>query len=714
MNHKSRIIPLASACLFVCAVATLPALMMPHATAYFHAGISAYVVEGLLVKPTPTPEPTPSPAVSPTVAPSSTPSPTPEPANFDLEGKLKGLQELNLIKGQSIRLTGLSSGVTIISVPEDETTLNLENNPDGTVTFQARKPTESPFKIKAKRGSISVPLNGKDEITVTIADFLVSPNATILTGAPATPLSKVVTSPSSDFEPTVPLKFRATDPNFLTYNEESREFIGITATQEAEIEVKTSIGDIPFAPSTFRVKVTKRAGALSINGNGTNTLFVGGGRSILYAQVTNSDGTLASPQPAVTWDIETANDRQYVALTDQNTNTVQVAALKAPSDANHLVRIRARIAPLPDGTIIEPSTYPLFIRGERNVVGFKPISVRIDMLDDRTSKDLFGRVASNDYHVAKVRIVNDLTAPEGGGPASSIIFFSDALEVRVALEKKSKKKRNNESGWVPIDEYDIYRINNWKPCSPTQISSQKRMDTNVGFQACDLILTREINACKTEFLNVVGINEQNAKIAACEADVKLEHMACTREVEFRVAKGSCRPDDFDCINRFNFCEIGLDPRLPQINGQVIPFRPYVYQIVANTHDRRDDRSIRSMMFLGANLAASGTSFFTSFLTLGPGNDLPLALDKYQNLLLPTLGKLFPSMREVQRQNIISEVLPPLVDLPYGSDVSKYVFFPKRKIEGILPEHDVRISSISSYNIQARVGIVQKTAITQTP
>ena len=59
-------------------------------------------------------------------------------------------------------------------------------------------------------------------------------------------------------------------------------------------------------------------------------------------------------------------------------------------------------------------------------------------------------------------------------------------------------------------------------------------------------------------------------------------------------------------------------------------------------------------------------------------------DKYQNLMLPIAERLFPSMREVQRQNIITEVLPPLVEVPFGQDVSKYVFFPKKEIDGMLP------------------------------
>ena len=67
------------------------------------------------------------------------------------------------------------------------------------------------------------------------------------------------------------------------------------------------------------------------------------------------------------------------------------------------------------------------------------------------------------------------------------------------------------------------------------------------------------------------------------------------------------------------------------------------------------------------------------------------------------------MKEVQRQNIISEVLPPLVEVPFGQDVSKYVFFPKEKIGGVLPRYWVHISSISTYNIKVKVGRVVKDA-----
>ncbi|HVF30643.1 MAG TPA: hypothetical protein VNA22_06710, partial [Pyrinomonadaceae bacterium] len=498
-----------------------------------------------------------------------------------------------------------------------------------------------------------------------------------------------------------------TDPNFLTYDEVTKRFTGVDSTPATFVRVTNSIGSGSFAPSEFSVKVDKRLGTISINGNGTNSVFVGGARMLLYAQVTNADGTMASPQPAIKWSLAEENDNQYVALTNQSLNTIEVAALKPPSDLGHIVKVIAELAAsTPDGTQVDEASFPLFVKGERNIVDFREIKVRIDMLDTRTSKDLFGPVAQKEYHVAKIRIINDLSAPRGGGPASSVIFFSDALEVRVALEKKAKK----EGTWAPITADDVYYINNWDTCDEIRLKRDETEKTGIGNEACELIAARDKANCEVEFSATRSVATRQNQITSCKATAELNRLACRREIEIRIKEGNCSDGDLECKYRHRFCAVNqrqLTANQPLKNGQWIPFRPYLYQVVANTHDRRDERSLRSRIFLGANVVASGTSFFTSFLTLGPGSDLPLALDKYQNLLLPAMGKLYPSMKEVYRQNIVSEVLPPLVDLPYGSDVSKHVFFPKKEIDGILPGHYVRIVSVSSHLIESRVGIVHK-------
>jgi hypothetical protein len=98
---------------------------------------------------------------------------------------------------------------------------------------------------------------------------------------------------------------------------------------------------------------------------------------------------------------------------------------------------------------------------------------------------------------------------------------------------------------------------------------------------------------------------------------------------------------------------------------------------------------------------------TAIAVPGPSSDLPLGLDKFRNLLIPSFERLFPSMREVQRQNIISMAMRPLEEVPFGSDITRVVFFPKKPIKGAIPSTEIRIAGISISDSCAEVAVVKK-------
>lgn len=147
----------------------------------------------------------------------------------------------------------------------------------------------------------------------------------------------------------------------------------------------------------------------------------------------------------------------------------------------------------------------------------------------------------------------------------------------------------------------------------------------------------------------------------------------------------------------------------------VPYRPLTFDMVLNTQERRDSRSTRSRIFLMLNGFSTLSSVVTSIAVPGSSSDIPLGLDKFRNLLIPGMEKLFPSLNEVQRQNITSMVMRPLEEVPYGSDITRLLFFPKRAIEGVMinrPDGGARktqlkISAISSSDACAEVGIIQK-------
>ncbi len=624
------------------------------------------------------------------------------------------LKNVKLVEGQTL-IIKVDPTVTLDEL--DNAFLSLKFV-DGAYRLTGKGKSDVDVKLLAKSSGINIPINGgraDDGIPVAVAGISVQPVLDITRGGQVTIEGdgKTVSFDPSNFVPTVHLTYRSNRTDFAINGSQITALPTVTSTEATtsqlrpQVTISSDHGTYASdqTKNNFVVNLVTTAHKIQITPLSDPAVYLNGGNLLLNAQVYGDDGRPASPQPTVNWKIADA-DKQFINVPGSG-GTIFVTALKTPTDTDKTIKITASVDGFAD-TIND--FVSIFVRGKRNVVDFKPVKVRIDMLDQRTAADLFGRVASNDYHISKIRIVNDLASNIGGGAASSIIFFSDALEVRVELEKKLAKGGD----WAKLTSNDIYYINNWTDCNEEEAKIKANEDTDAGNLGCDLIAKEQNSECELEAADPSKASNDRL----CKAKTETDRFVCQRKVKFEVAKGSCG-DDIDCVNHFNFCKLNSknvsnDPDQAPRNAQWIPFRPFVYQVVANTHDARDARSIRSMIFLGANIAGSGLSFLTSILKVPQRTNLPAGLDKYQNLLLPAMAKLFPSLSEVQRQNIVSDVLPPLVEVPFGQDVSKYVFFPKKQIAGILPGHYVRIVSISSYNISVRVGIVQKGNIQQVP
>ena len=131
--------------------------------------------------------------------------------------------------------------------------------------------------------------------------------------------------------------------------------------------------------------------------------------------------------------------------------------------------------------------------------------------------------------------------------------------------------------------------------------------------------------------------------------------------------------------------------------------------MVNTVDRRDSRSVRSKVFRVLDFIGTGTSFVTSVAVPGPGSDLPLGLEKYRNLLLPGLDKIWPNYKEQNRQNIVSQAMKEIEEIPFGSDITRVIFIPKKTIHGMVRGHDARISEVCPYFFRIQVAIVSKNA-----
>lgn len=313
------------------------------------------------------------------------------------------------------------------------------------------------------------------------------------------------------------------------------------------------------------------------------------------------------------WDYVDDESKLRVVFAPSGQNMIRVTALPGTDSG------KAKLKALFNGAWhdLPEITIQTFI-----VTDFKPLQVRFDMVDQQTGRDLFGKKATDDFHIAKIRLFNKLRDSSNIG--NSILVYGESLEVNIALEIK---RENGKWETLKSGEYKDYFGN-------TNEDPPDNSDPNV----------------------------------------PKPFFPCTRTHQ----------PDF-----------------------IARYRPLTFEMVANTHDRRDDRSTRSRILLGMNSASSLVSFITAIAVPGPGSDLPLGLDKFRNLLIPSFERLYPNMRELQRQNILSMAMRQLEEVPFGSDITRIVFFPKKPIKGVVPGILIRIAGVSISDSCAEVAIIKK-------
>lgn len=146
--------------------------------------------------------------------------------------------------------------------------------------------------------------------------------------------------------------------------------------------------------------------------------------------------------------------------------------------------------------------------------------------------------------------------------------------------------------------------------------------------------------------------------------------------------------------------------VPACKG-LITYRPYTFEMIVNSGDPRYERTRRARTFRLLNGVGTLASFITSVAVPGPQSDIPLGLEKYSNLLIPGLQKLFPDIRDTQRQNIVSMTMKPIEEIPFGSDLSRVLFFPKGGFQGMLRGHETRISEICPHLFTIEVAVLDK-------
>jgi hypothetical protein len=491
------------------------------------------------------------------------------------------------------------------------------------IFIEGVKPTANPVRV-------TVTSNGRDIKTydVTVAEALdridlEQTSIVLREGDTYTLLQlplKVISKSNSDLKTTEGFKpkFFTTDAALASINADNTILTAVRAPTSSEPPPRLVIraADDPTREVSIPITINPAAATINLAAQ-SNVVFVN--KSATFgADVLDSQGNRVR-DAQIQWSVH-PDDQTSLAIMNAHDTQVTVQGLSVPKDG---VRLIATLAAPVQTEPVKPKTFFLNVKSA-NVTGFAPLQIRIDLVDEQTAKDLFGKKAADEFFISKIRLFNKLKN-QNGEFGDSILVYSESLELRVQLEMRDKKKGGD---WKKLttDDYKKY-FGEPEPFPP----------------------------------DVKGT-------PACQDNPHKDFVA--------------------------------------------RYRPYTFDIVANTHDRRDERSVRSRILTVANGLSTFASFVTTIAVPTSSNDTRLGLDQFKGLLVPSFEKLFPSLKEVQRQNIITMVMRPLEEIPFGSDVSRILFIPKSRLYGMMPDKVFRIGGVSTLGACAEVGIVKKAGSTQ--
>src|ERR1041385_8842799 len=79
----------------------------------------------------------------------------------------------------------------------------------------------------------------------------------------------------------------------------------------------------------------------------------------------------------------------------------------------------------------------------------KPLKTKLDIMDEKSATELFGKSTAKNYYVLKLRLINDLK-DNGKNKKASVIIYGNSLEVAVNLEKQAIKLGSKKQ-WAKVD-----------------------------------------------------------------------------------------------------------------------------------------------------------------------------------------------------------------------------------------------------------------------
>jgi hypothetical protein len=557
----------------------------------------------------------------------------------------------------------------------------------------------------------------------------------------------------------VECKVDSPTPTYLDINKRSSGFTFAAKPvagkeQTAKVVCKVSPdkkngGDKDGDLLSFNVRIIPREGYLTVENVGGNTLLPNGVLSF-FVRIFKLDGLPSNG--GIEYDFENDTDSQWISLNKQGqkliVNWVDLPSLdekgKPKERRPQFVKVNVR-ANLSDSSKLISDTITIHMA---QVTRFDALKVKLNLMDNRTVSDLYGSVTNDEYYVLMLRLFNDLKESETNkSQGESILAYSSSIEIAVGLEKQYD--RDSKAGNLGVFTKDQMKI------IQTERSGKLFDDFQENLKTLDNLYKEQLKTfnaqmkiafekdTKAHELEIDAINDSSkaeaAKKARDEASQAFQTASNisdklnniyrmnilstpkTPTPDAPIADGKWYPatrndllqarmdeSDFLSVDKND----DLDSTKSNSDGEptcidTITYRPFTFEMMVNTVDRRNERSVKSSIFKILNFLALGATTVTAVAVPGKGSDLPVGLEKYGNFLIPGLEKLFPSYKEQYRQNIVSQMMKPIEEIPFGSDITRVIFIPKKSIKGLIIGHNARISQVCPFYFKIKVAVVSK-------
>jgi hypothetical protein len=380
-----------------------------------------------------------------------------------------------------------------------------------------------------------------------------------------------------------------------------------------------------------------------------------------------------------------------------------------------------------------------FVVAVREVSGFTKVGVRLQMMDDATAEKAFGEVARRDYYIMQVAMFNRLD-PSGPDLGKSILAFSDTIEMKVFLEKRSQNKPPSggfdKRTWRPVTEEDVEKkgVSSGPEPFQTTLTMRPQAATVTPSDAASGLATpatASVSAGGSGILTLKANERRSLIIRFADKDGKVVSNATT---ELTIAKaGSCccklqmlgssctlqaaNQTSAECVHALeitctanNRAYIATLPVVVQASNQeksyAFKYRPYLFDLMVNTFEARDYESTRASGFRLLDLGTTIASFLGA-VRPSQAENLSRVNDSVTNLMVPALRRLLPDQKDTQRQNTMSMLMRPMEEVAYGTTLSRVLFFPKRSFSGYIRGYDTRIAAVDTGFFEVDVAVVDK-------